>query len=153
MSGPTTSLAVLVEAIEAGDNWPDFVYGRREYVLDEGAPTHARSGEKLYVGESPLQEMNEFAMKRLASSPLNDFIDTSDTLITRGAFWMLAQSTGFMWNTDYRRFGDWELFTRGVFYGGWRGKAVDRVVQRYHWTGSNLQLTRPVNETPVQRRG
>lgn len=145
-------LQVLVAAMEEGDVWPDFVYGRREYVRDENAP-EAINGELLPVGPSSFQPFNEEALRRLAASPLHNFIDTSDALITKGAFWMLGMQTGCMWNPDYRRFGDWELFARATHFAGWRGKAVDRVVQRYHWTGENLQLTRPANETPVQKRG
>jgi len=132
--------------------WPDFVYGRREYVLDDGVEDEVR-GEKLPVGPSSYQELNQYGMSRLASSPLLNFIDTSDSLISRGAYWLLARETGCMWNPHYRRFGDWEMFTRAVFYGGWRGKAVDHIVQRYHWTGTNLQIVRPPNETPVKTRG
>lgn len=138
-------LSALVSSIEEGEQWPDFVYGRRLYVADDDAPDNLKAS----VGESPLILINENTMAGLATSPMNNFIDTSDTLITRGAMWMLHANTGMMWNERLRRFGDWELFTRALFYGGWRGKAVDRVVQVYHWHGGNLQHTRPARETPT----
>lgn len=142
-------LEVLVAAIEEGDGvWPEFVYGRRLYVADDGTPDNL----KKLVGESPFTPITEDTMRGLAASPLNNFIDTSDTLISRGALWLLHETTGTMWNENSRRFGDWELFTRALFYGGWRGKPIDKVVQVYHWHGGNLQHTRPVNEIPTMQR-
>lgn len=138
-------LSVLVSAIEEGDQWPDFVYGRRLYVADGDAPAELQDK----VGQSPLVPITQATLEGLAQSPLNNFIDTSDTLISRGAMWMLHEKTGMMWNEGKRRFGDWELFTRALFYAGWRGKPVMDVVQVYHWHGGNLQHTRPAHETPV----
>ena len=145
-----THLEVLVGAIEAGDEWPDFVYGRREHVCDAGFIP--QKDQKLFVGTSPHVPWTEEALQRLATSPSKNFIDTSDTLIAKGALWRLQMATGMMWNESMRRFGDWELMTRGVFFSGWKGKDVDHVVQRYHWHGSNLQLTRPINEIPKQEK-
>ena len=141
-----THLSVLHEAIEEGEQWPDFVYGRREYI-DE----RADKSTKLFTGPSPFVPMTKKAAERLADSPTNNFIDTSDVLIAKGALWRMQLATGMMWNESKRRFGDWELFARGVFFSGWRGKAVDEIVQRYYWHGGNLQLTRPVQETPKQK--
>lgn len=136
-------LSLLVGAIEDGEVWPDFTYGMREYVDDrvDKAPV-------LPVGPSPFTPFDAKAQELLARSPSFNFIDTSDALIARGALWRLYLATERMWNETYRRFGDWELFTRGVFFAGWRGKAVDAIVQRYHWHGGNIQLTRPAQETP-----
>lgn len=136
-------ISVLAAAMEEGDVWPDFTYGRRTYVRDEGAP------DDVVVGDSPLVEWTEQSVQRLGAAARFNFIDTSDVMIARGALWRLHVTTGSMWNESMRRFGDWELMTRGAYYSGWRGKAVDRIVNIYHWTGTNLQLTRPVNETPI----
>jgi len=138
-------LTVLVEAIEEGKVWPDFVYGRREYVIDEGC-----TRMNLHNGVSPFVPFAE-NVQRL-HNPSTNFIDTSDALVAKGALWRLQLATGKMWNEEYRRFGDWELFTRGVFFSGWRGKGVNAVVQKYHWHGENLQLTRPLTETPRRQR-
>lgn len=140
-------LTVLHAAIEEGTVWPDFTYGRREYVLD----SPPEEGLKLPEGPSPFIPFDHTAAARLAS-PSTNFIDTSDALIAKGALWRLFVSTGSMWNEKLRRFGDWELFARGVVYGGWRGIGVNRIVQRYHWHGANLQLTRPLAETPELQR-
>jgi hypothetical protein len=140
-------LSVLVEAIEEGDVWPDFVYGRRLYVKDEGCDSD------VTVGESPLVEFDERRVLEMAEDPLKNFIDTSDFLVGKGCLWRLHVQTGAMWNENMRRFGDWELMARACNYGGWRGKAVDKIVQTYHWTGDNMQLVRPATEIPQQVRG
>lgn len=136
-------LEVLVAAIEEGQNWPDFTYGRREYI-DE----RADKSLKLHIGPSPFVPFDEEAKKSLAAGPTYNFIDTSDMLIARGALWRLFLATDQIWNIDLRRFADWELVTRGVFFAGWRGKAVNEIVQRYYWHGGNVQLTRPNTEVP-----
>ena len=151
------SLKLLVDEIEKGDVWPDVVYGRREYVLDEGAPPDDKNGNPLFIGPSGLVKWDIDAKRRMAQSAMLNFIDTSDALISKGAFWWLVEHTQSMWNTSYRRFGDWELFCRAshldVLLGvvSWKFKEVDSIVQKYHWTGKNLQLTRPLHETPVAK--
>ena len=138
----------LVAAMEDGTEWPDFVYGRREYVIDEGCAKEGSDGRLLPVGESQLQEMDELGRARLAQSPMANFIDTSDFIIGQGLFYYLAYNTGMLWNEGQRRFGDWELMTRGVHHSGWKGKALDKVVQVYHWNDENVSLNRGYNETP-----
>ena len=112
-------LTVLVEAIEEGRVWPDFVYGRRLYVDDRS--DEAKALRPLYTGESPFVPFTDVSKERLASGATNNFIDTSDALIARGAMWRLQMATEMMWNEKIRRFGDWELFTRAVHFSGWRG--------------------------------
>jgi hypothetical protein len=85
-------LEVLVKAIEEGTVWPDIVYGRREYVADAPGLVDG-NGNPLYTGPSEFQDTNEFGMKRLAASPILNFIDTSDTLITRGGLYWLMHTT------------------------------------------------------------
>jgi glycosyltransferase involved in cell wall biosynthesis len=140
-------LEVLFEAIEEGTVWPDFTYGRREYF-----DTRAEKVPEVYVGTSPHVPWSEEATQRLASSATANFVDTSDFLVAKGALWRLHLATDMMWNEKTRRFGDWELITRGVFFAGWRGKAVDEVVQNYYWHGDNIQLKRALKETPHQAR-
>jgi glycosyltransferase involved in cell wall biosynthesis len=140
------SLKALVDAALAGDVWPDVVYGRREYVMDPRC-----TNADLPTGPSPFTPHDP---ARLAESPTFNYIDTGDALIARGVFWWLYEHTTMMWNESWRRFGDWELFCRManleklVGAVSPRFKAVDAIVQRYHWTGTNLQLTRPFHETP-----
>ena len=147
------SLKQLVDAAREGDVWPDVVYGRRNYIIDEGCPLEVAA--KVCSGESPLVEHDP---GRLAEGPMHNYIDTSDALIARGVFWWLIEYTDRMWNESYRRFGDWELFTRMACLDRLVGvtpprfKALDAVVTDYHWTGKNLQLTRPVNESPKAQR-
>ncbi len=145
----------LYAAMIAGNVWPDFAYSRIKYVLDEGCDEEVtlpggKKKHKLVTGDAPLQEWNQEGQNRLGQ-PLSNFIDTSSVMLSKGAFWRLSMATGFMWNEEYRRFGDWELMARGVFFAGWRGQAVDNLSLVYHWTGKNLQLTRPVNESPERR--
>jgi glycosyltransferase involved in cell wall biosynthesis len=139
-------LELLVNAIEEGDVWPDFTYGRREYVHDPSLAEEHRA--KLPQGPSPLVPWDETARQRLAAGPMHNFIDRSDFLVSKGALWMLYVATGQIWNENARRFGDWDLVTRGAHFAGWRGKAVDAVVQYYHWHGDQVQLTRPPSEVP-----
>ena len=150
-------LHVLHEAITEGTVWPDFTYGRRKYIIDEGCPTKltlpGQSKEtELEEGESPLVEWSPESRTMLGDSALNNFVDTSDFMTSKGAFWRLHLATDMMWNERYRRFGDWELICRAAFFAGWKGKAVDEVVSLYHWTGDNIQLTRPADEVPGHRR-
>lgn len=138
---------ILYDAIEGGDIWPDLVYGRRLYVIDPGADVP----KGVWEGESTLVEHDP---KRLAESASLNYIDTGDFIISRGAFWYLYECSGMFWNETMRRFGDWELVCRAAnmekLFGAasLRFKNVDAVVNIYHWTGKNLQLTRPVHETP-----
>lgn len=149
-------LSVLFNAITEGNVWADFVYGQREYVLDDECDEEFTlpNGKKakLPTGVPNYTLWDAAAVARLYTSALNNFIDTSDTIITRGSLWRLFLATGTMWNEEYRRFADWELMTRAVYAASWRGKSVEKVVQKYHWTGSNLQLTREANEIPQKKR-
>ncbi len=147
-------LKVLWEAMDAGVVWDDFTYGRRQYVRDEGCPeTYKIPGSdkevELKEMDSPFIEWTPQSVMAIWTSNLNNFIDTSDFLISRGALWRLYLSTPDqgMWNEGINRFADWELFARGSRYAGLRGKAVDKVVNIYHWTGHNVQLTRKVGVT------
>lgn len=141
------SLRTLYNALEAGDVWDDVAYGRREYIIDPGAivPSTLTEGPSTFTPHDPT---------RLAQSCYLNYIDTSDFLISRGALWYLYEHTGWMWNETYRRFADWELVTRAanldqlVGIAPLRFKAIDSIVTRYHWTGENLQLKRPLHETP-----
>jgi glycosyltransferase involved in cell wall biosynthesis len=138
-------LSVLFKAIEEGHVWPDFVYGRRMYKFDKGF-----TSETVHEGESPFVEFNKAAAQKMSETPLQNFIDTSDAMVAKGAIWRLFLATGKMWNEELRRFGDWEFFVRGIFFSGWKGKGVDAIVQNYYWHGENLQLTRPAKETPSE---
>lgn len=146
------SLRTLYDAALDGDIWPDVVYGRRNYILD----SEFTDSNRLKTGPS---DFVEFDAERLAQGPHANFIDTSDALIARGAFWWLYHNTEMFWNESYRRFGDWELFCRManmdklVAAASPRFKAVDAIVTNYHWHGENLQLTRPAIETPFAVSG
>lgn len=140
------TLASYIEAIEEGTVWPDFVYGKINYKLEEGAsPEH--NGKLLFVGEGELVVWDEEAMKRLAVSAQFNFIDSSSFMASKGAYWRLHLATGKMFNEMMRRYGDWEIITRAVYFAGWRGKEIDKVVLDYWWgTEGQLQLNRAVNE-------
>jgi len=145
------SLKALVDAAHESDVWSDVIYGRRTYIADDG---FKQPEKPVYMGDSPFVGHDP---ERLAAGPMYNYIDTSDALIARGAFWWLYEHTNKFWDESYRRFGDWELFTRManldrlVGAASPRFKALDQIVSEYHWTGTNLQLTRPLNETPVAK--
>jgi hypothetical protein len=134
-------LSGLLAAIREPDGalgWPHFVYSRREYTRDAGAP------EDLPVGKSPLVPWTAESRKRLAAGPSGNFIDTGDFLIGKSTLYELAERTGCVWNTDLRRFADWDLANR-LSAAGFRGRAVDQVTHVYHWHEGNLQHQRPLH--------
>src|SRR3990172_183294 len=148
------SLKVLVDAAQEGDVWPDIVYGRRTYVADPG---FIQPKNPVFIGDSSFVEHDP---DRLAASPTFNYIDTSDALIARGAFWWTYHHTNMFWNEDWRRFGDWELFTRMANLDKLVGavpprfKGIDAVVSIYHWhdvDGGNLQIRRALHESPVAK--
>jgi len=144
-------LSTLLAALEEGEEWPDFVYSRRRYVIDPGA-SKTFGEQTLPTGASSFVPWDERAKERLASSALNSFIDSGDFMVGRGAMYRLAMETGMMWNVDYRRFGDYELLCRAVYFGGWRGKAVNAVTHVYHWHGKNVSTSRPMHEAPKEQK-
>ena len=96
--------------------------------------------------EWPYYEMNKASALGLIQTPMANFIDSSSILHSKAAFtFKLGPS---LWNTEIRRFGDWDLAARSIQLGlRWRG--VDKVTFTYHWHGENLQLTRPANEAAI----
>jgi glycosyltransferase involved in cell wall biosynthesis len=145
-------LQVLYDALTEGSVWPDFTYARRHYMRDEGVEVKATlpGGKEVDLpeGDSPFVEWTPMNFYMMSTSPLAGFVDSSDFMTSRGAFWRLHLATDRRWNEALRRFGDWEVIVRGAGLAGWRGKAVDKVLTNYFWTGKNLQLTRPATETP-----
>lgn len=150
------AFATLMDAMKEGVVWPDFAYGRINYVLEPGVAKVTPQGQTLPEGPAPFQPWDEMAMARLAAGPMTNFIDMSSFVAAKGAYWRLFKATGMAFNEEKRRYGDWELVTRAVFfpellpvmakYGGWRGKGVDHVVLNYTWNGDQIQLTRAANE-------
>ena len=139
-------LSGLLEAIRWShpqDGWPHFVYSRREYVKDEDCDR-----EGVPLGPSPLIEWNKETVSAMVQSPMANFVDTGDMLISVGALYHLSNATGVVWDPNVRRFGDWDLVQR-MARAGMRGRAVDQVTNIYHWTGRNLQLTRWASEVDI----
>lgn len=138
-------LSTLLTAIRlpyGDDGFPHFTYSRINYVLDPGAK------EGLPQGYSPMVWWKPETVKSLMSGPYKNFIDSSAFLIDRSRMFLLANQTGAMWNPEVRRFGDWELIYRLAATNSW-GLGVDNPSLIYHWTGKNLQLIRPPDETSV----
>jgi glycosyltransferase involved in cell wall biosynthesis len=135
----------LLDAMRESEVWPDFTYGRRRYVRDEGAPEKV-GDTPLLEGESGFQPWGADAIDRLKSHPMNNFIDTSDFLVSKGALYNKIHRTGWAWNEKHRRFGDWILMVEGVCFAGWRGRGVDEVLTDYHWHSENISHSRPAHE-------
>lgn len=114
----------------------DAVYGRWRYA-----------GNGPFSGkESPYCQMNHASALGLMQTPMANFIDTSAILHSKAAF--VGMFGDRVWNTEIRRFGDWDLVKRSLQAGArWRG--VDAVTFTYRWHGENLQLTRPARENTV----
>lgn len=142
LPGHLEGLLRAIRVPDAKEGWPHFVYSRREYVRDEGAP------ENVPLGPSPLTPWTPENVHWLLvdeRTPKRNFLDTGDFLIGRSALYELAERSGCVWNSNLTRFGDWDLVCR-MAAAGFRGKAVDQVTSRYHWHSNNLQLTRPVSD-------
>lgn len=139
-------LRALLEAVRVPDpeqGWPHFAYTRRTYVKDQDDV-----GREVPVGETPLIPWTPVTVGRLLKSPQGNFIDTGDMLVGRSVLFELAERTGYVWNTECRRYGDYDLITRMIGC-NFRGRPVDQATNIYHWTGSNLQLTRGLSEIQV----
>jgi hypothetical protein len=139
-SGHLSGLLEAIRLPDPEDGWPHFVYSRRRFVFDEEA-----EGKDLPEGTSPFREWTEENCQQLLLTPKHNFLDTGDFLIGKGALYELAERTGCIWNTNLRRFGDWDLACRLV-RAGIRGRAIDQVTHLYHWTGKNLQTDRKLSE-------
>jgi glycosyltransferase involved in cell wall biosynthesis len=103
----------------------------------EGRPIITTPQGWLPEGPSPLVLWTQENLSRLVQSPQNNFVDTGDFIIGRSTLYELAERTGYVWHPDIRRFGDWELVKRMALV-GFRGKAIDAMTHRYHWTGKNV---------------
>jgi hypothetical protein len=133
----------LLEAVTTplGDEGiPHFAYSSREYVHDKGADP------KLTKGASPFVPWKSEYVARLQRSPKANFVDTGDFIVARSVLYRLADLTGYVWNSEARRFGDHDLIARMAGC-GFRGRATGKVTHVYHWTGKNLQVTRWVSDT------
>lgn len=136
-------LSGLLEAIRVPhetEGWPHFVYSRRQYIID---PPY--KSDKIQEGPSPLTPWMPENIAKLHRGPLNNFIDTGDLLIGKAVLYELAERTGYVWNQDMRRFGDWDLVRR-LASSGFRGRAVDQITNLYHITGENVSLTRSLSD-------
>jgi glycosyltransferase involved in cell wall biosynthesis len=122
--------------------WDHFAYSRRLYVKDPGVEA------TVPEGPSPFIPWTQESLRSVMAGPKFNFIDTGDMLIGRSVLFQLAEKTGYVWNSNSRRFGDHDLVYR-MMACGFRGRAVDQVTNIYHWTGKNLQLTRGLSELMV----
>jgi glycosyltransferase involved in cell wall biosynthesis len=146
------ALESMLACMEEGEMWPDVVYARRTYVIDNDAPeTHGKVVIKEMAGDSPFVPWDAIAQVRIAGNkPEFNFIDSSDFLVSKGALYRLGQKVGHIWDDEKRRFGDFFLMSDGLLAGDWRFKALDKIVQIYHVGADNIQLTRPPIEAPVE---
>jgi glycosyltransferase involved in cell wall biosynthesis len=125
-------LSDLVTAFLAADT--DMVYGGRRYVnnTDLDLPSGDVAAEA-------------WSAPRLRAA---NYIDTSDILHSRGGAWMLAATTGSIWDENLTRYGDWDLLMRWSRI-GLTATPVPGIHSEYHWHGDNLQLTRPLKNAPT----
>lgn len=136
-------IKVCVDAIEA-DFSTDLVYTRICYHKSDEIKGELKDqfGDKLPEGEAPGQIWNPDMFAVRCS------IDTSTMFHSKGAYWRLVRESGYGWDETLRRFGDWNFIWRWVVFGN-TGKLVDVVTLDYNWHAEQLQLTRPVIETPI----
>ena len=150
------TISSLVEAMDEGEMWPDIVYGRRRYIIDDGCPVATKDGINLrdLAGDSPYTPWDDMAMVRIAGNmPAFNLIDSSEFLVAKGALYRLGIKAGHIWDDSRRRFGDFYLVSDGLHYANWRFKGIDKIVQLYHLTGDNISLTRPAYEVPREVQG
>lgn len=126
-------LEKLVEAILNGEH--DMVYGGHTYVNET-------DNSDLPVGNSPAQPWDTCKLR------VENYIDTSDILHTRGGAWILLRDWRYIWDETMRRFGDWNFVLRWAS-ADLTAAPVDRILSTYYWHGSNLQLTRKPREAPM----
>lgn len=126
-------LRVLWNAIRKFDC--DMVYGTRAYVNDAG-----HEGNVTGIGL-----IGPFNAKTIAAG---NFIDTSDMLHSKGAYYRLATIDGKGWDEDLMRFGDWNFVYRWAL-SGLSARPVYQVLTDYYWHGGNLQLTRKPDASPI----
>lgn len=126
------------------ENDVDMAYGMREYHAAEGFnPLH--KGQKLHMGIAPTFPLNSERLEQ------GNYIDTSDIMHSKGAYYVLCSHTGCGWDEEMRRFADWNFVYRWAKI-GLSASPVYRVLTEYWWHGQNLQLTRPVMSQPVCAR-
>lgn len=126
------------------DGFPHFVYTRRKYIVDKGVENPPTESGTI----STFIPWNPKSIAALTDGPANNFIDTGDFLVSKSALYRLSDVTGCIWNSQCRRFGDWDLMVRMVG-SGFRGRALDQATNLYHWTGNNLQMTRSLSDIVV----
>jgi glycosyltransferase involved in cell wall biosynthesis len=137
--GHLSGLLRALRIAHPSEGWAHFAYTRRLYVKDEGCT------EEVPLGPSPFMEWTAENRKAILEGAKFNFIDTGDMLIPRSVLFTLADKTGYVWDSNARRFGDHDLVFRMIGC-GFRGRAIDQVTNIYHWTGANLQLTRGLSE-------
>lgn len=128
-------LSVLWRALRKHDC--DMVYCTRNYVMEPGY----ESDMKL-EGVGLIGPFSAEAIKR------GNFIDTSDILHAKGAYYRLAVIDGKGWDEDLMRFGDWNFVYRWAL-AGLSARPVYQVLTDYYWHGENLQLVRKPDASPI----
>lgn len=128
-------LRVLWDSIRKFDC--DMVYCTRAYKKDEGFES-----EMDLIGVGLIGPFNAQAIKA------GNFIDTSDILHSKGAYYRLATLDGKGWDEDLMRFGDWNFVYRWAMV-GLSARPVYQVLTDYYWHGENLQLMRKPDASPV----
>ena len=140
-----TGLLHAIRTPHPTEGWPHFVYSRRRYLPD---PDYRRKASAVIEGDSPFMEWTPENVGSLTIGPMHNFVDTGDMLIGKSVLYELAERTGYIWNSELRRFGDWDLVAR-LAKTGMRGRAVDQITNLYHVTGENVSLTRKLSDIVV----
>ncbi len=126
-------LSTLMDTILTKD--VDMVYSGRRYI-------NHTDRDDLPTGDFHAKEYDVEAIHK------GNYIDTSDILHTKGGAYIMANMEGHFWDESLTRFGDWNFVWRWGLVG--LSAAPDpHITTEYHWHGDNLQLTRPVQESPV----
>lgn len=130
-------LESCVAAIEDGFS-ADMVYTRLCY---HATPELAEKF-KLPVGDADGVPWNPRMLG------LQNYIDTSSIMHSKGAYWRLVRESGYGWDETLRRFGDWNFVWRWSIVGN-NAKLVDKVTVDYNWHEKCMQLSRPAVEVPI----
>lgn len=128
-------LELLIDKIESSG--AEFVYSRWRYK---------GKGIKDDL-EFPYNPPTRAARAGLVQKPEYNFIDTSSILHAKAA--VIAKLGPSIWNEDARRVGDWH-FARTCILLGVKMDCVNKVTFSYYWHDSNIQKTRPMNETAAE---
>jgi glycosyltransferase involved in cell wall biosynthesis len=110
------------------------VYTEMEYIMDFHDPSFS---SELPDGKRACRAWDPEVMIQ----GKENWVDSSCIVHTREAAELLKAKTGYYWNKDRLRFGDWDFMVRWA-QAELSAQWIPQCTVRYYWHGENLQLTK-----------